>query len=100
MGEERVAEIQAGRPACPGTRLADPGAAGEDSCPALLPVEAEPGSEEYLGEAVSALLGCRAFLWDVLLDGDWTGCARKRLRELSEGYGWERVCQAMEEDEG
>lgn len=47
---------------------------------------------------VRALLGCRAFLWDVLLDGEWTGCARDEVRALCAKYGAEPVARAFERE--
>lgn len=96
MGEERLAEQSVGSSSCP--RISGSGATPDPcfKCPALEWVEEAPGSPEHLGETVNALLGCRAFLWDVLLDGEWTGCARERLRELAAVYGSERVGAAFD----
>ncbi len=45
---------------------------------------------------VKTLLGCRAFLWDMLLEGEWTGCSRKLVRELVKLYGANEVSLAFE----
>lgn len=93
---EKIGEGPKGISKCP--RAAGAGSGVSDSCPALELLEADEGTEEHLREAVSALLGCRAFLWDVLLDGEWTGCAAKKLGELAGLHGWEKVCAAFEEE--
>lgn len=98
MREGRIGEKSFKISQCPRASGGGVGKSPVDNCPALELVDVGEGGEEFLEETVSALLGCRAFLWDVLLDGEWTGCAAKKLRELAEIYGWEKVCAAFEED--
>lgn len=97
MGVEIVSEHVAPTEGCP--RISASGRAEDPffKCPALALVDDDSGSEEFLKNSVNALLGCRAFLWDVLMDGEWTACARERLRELTELYGSEKVGKAFEE---
>jgi hypothetical protein len=64
-------------------------------CPALVGVKGN-STAPSLSEQVAALLGCRAFLWDVLLDGDWCGCARKHLNNLTNRYGARAVGEAFD----
>ena len=70
-------------------------------CAALGSLRARPGGDDGDGgpeREVRALLGCRAFLWDVLLDGEWTGCARHEVRRLCERYGADAVTRAFERE--
>jgi len=70
---------------------------GDGECPALLlETSSDEAPEGGLNREVSALLGCRSFLWDVLLEGDWTGCAREHLRRLTRRYGAEAVSESFE----
>lgn len=98
MGVERLAEGKISSSPCPRAITGGAAPATVESCPALEFLAAEPGSEAHLAEAVGSMLDCRAFLWDVLLDGEWTGCAAGLLRELAELYGWEKVLGAFEEE--
>ncbi len=68
-------------------------------CPALSGRRCgdEEADAQVLASEVEGLLGCRGFLWDVLMDGEWTGCARQRLAELAARYGAERVADAFEQ---
>lgn len=70
--------------------------AGERECPAVdgLAAKDVPSVE---AEA-EALLGCRGFLWDILLEGRWTGCARERLRRLCARHGARAVAAAFEKE--
>lgn len=85
MGADRIIEADFENVKCPWDE-AGCGRAG-DKCIALASLETEPGEPGHLEAAVSALMGCRSFLWDVLTDGEWTGCARRELRALKALYG-------------
>ena len=50
-----------------------------------------------IDDEVRKLLECRSFLWDVLLEGRWCGCAREQLRQLGAEYGTERLLEAFED---
>ncbi len=45
--------------------------------------------EEGVGlkEEAEALLACKSFLWDVLLEGEWSGCSRSLVRTLAKKHG-------------
>ena len=73
------------------------GTEASDLCRALCGMGLEPGTPGHLAATVEALLGCRSFLWDVLTDGEWSGCARREIRKLTKVYGSEAVAKAFEE---
>lgn len=77
-----------------GGECADKGGQGE--CPALDALQMREGEPGHLEASVAALLGCRSFLWDILMGGGWTGCARPALRQLNALYGKEAVVKAFE----
>jgi hypothetical protein len=56
------------------------------------------GSPPPADVQVRRLLECRAFLWDVLTDGEWTGCSRGLLRKLTALYGPEKILTAFGEE--
>lgn len=95
MGGEVIQAGENGAARCPRT---ENGSIEDDpcECPALTCVTAAEPSGEHLAQCVEALLSCRAFLWDVLMDGGWTGCARKRLKLLTALYGPEAVGEAFD----
>ena len=97
MGADRITESSFESSTCPrvGERCTKFGE--ETRCPALAGIEYGPGSPGHLDASVQALMGCRSFLWDVLMDGGWTGCARQELRKLTALYGPLAVSQAFEE---
>lgn len=66
-----------------------------EGCRALAGLSGGSGGEGVSREA-RALLGCRSFLWDVVLDGGWTGCARRHLRRMRKQHGAEAVARAFE----
>jgi hypothetical protein len=68
---------------------------GGQSCRAL----EEPGEDREaagIDGEVEALLGCRGFLWDVLLDGEWSSCSRPLIRRLVRSYGAAAVKKAFD----
>ncbi|TAL16216.1 hypothetical protein EPN96_10230 [bacterium] len=68
---------------------------GGQRCEALEEM-AEERERAGLREKVEALLGCRGFLWDVLLDGEWSACSRPLIRLLVRAYGAEAVKRAFD----
>lgn len=66
---------------------------GGQRCEAL---EELSGEGAGLPEKVEALLGCKGFLWDVLLDGEWSSCSRPLIRLLVRSYGAEAVKRAFD----
>ena len=88
--ERRAVAPQGGR--CPRTGMGGCEVLGEEAAQG-----GGGGEGRGVQEAVDRLLGCRAFLWDVLLEGEWTGCAREQLRVLCAGYGWRALMDAFEE---
>lgn len=90
--QERAEETWENELPCP--KNGEPGL-----CPVLADEAGDGGKPEgeSLRREVRGLLACRHFLWDVLLDGDWTGCARGHLRRLTARYGAEAVTRSFEE---
>lgn len=74
------------------------GAAGDGGCPAVDGLAGAAGGAPAAEEEVEALLGCRGFLWDILLEGRWTGCSRERLRRLCARHGAGAVAAAFEKE--
>jgi len=64
-------------------------------CP--LVANSKGGAVSEPAELVAALLDCRGFLWDVLLDGEWTNCSRRLVKSLVDTFGSERVSAAFGE---
>jgi hypothetical protein len=60
--------------------------------------KASEADEAGLQGQVKKLLECRGFMWDVLMEGEWTGCSRTILRELTAAYGPEAMLKAFEEE--
>lgn len=50
-------------------------------------------------QIATALLNCRGFLWDSLMDGAYTGCKPIILDCMVKTYGVENVLKAFEEAE-
>lgn len=95
MGVDQIIETGFENVKCP--RLMGECGRGGRGCPALESLEMPPGSAGHLEASVQALMGCRSFLWDVLTDGEWTGCARRELRTLKTLYGVEALSTAFGE---
>ncbi|PLX46578.1 MAG: hypothetical protein C0609_00160 [Deltaproteobacteria bacterium] len=66
------------------------------TCP--LVAESATCQEVSLNDLVERLLDCRGFLWDILLDGEWTHCSRRLVRSLVDVFGSEDVSKAFGEE--
>ncbi len=53
-------------------------------------------NDASLDELVEEVLCCRGFLWDVLLDGKWTGCSARVVRALCATFGSDRVAEVFD----